>query len=360
MRRPRSAVGVGVAGLGRIGRLHATNLAARVSGVTLVSVADADAQVAAKVGTELAVPFTTSFDELLAHRALDAVVIATPAALHAEMIETAARAGKHVFCEKPLADDVSAAEAAVLAAHRAGVSLQIGFQMRWDRDLRAAADRLASGELGRVLAFRTTLRDVAPPTREYLRRSAGFFADGAVHTLDLARWLGGEMTELTAFGVAVSDPVFEELGDLDNTVIVVKFAAGGLGTLENSRVSGYGFDANTEVMAEHGTLRIGHDRRRHVQLLRNGSVTVDYVTDFLERFHDAYVLELEGFGAAVREAAPVTPDGIDGLVAVGLCRAAARSHSLGGATVSVAGTVETSSPASGERDATKPDSPPDD
>lgn len=320
---------VAVAGLGRIGRVHATNLAVRVPGAALAAVADADPELAAAVGAELDVPHTASFEALLAEPSLDAVVIATPPASHAELIAMAADAGRHVFCEKPLAEDLPTAEAAARAAERAGVSLQVGFQMRWDRDLQAAAGRLAGGELGRVFSLRTTLRDLAPPSRAYLSRSAGFFADGAVHTLDLARWLGGEITELDAFGVAVSDPMFTELGDLDNTVIVVKFAGGGMGTLENSRVSGYGFDANTEVMAEHGTLRITHDRRHHVALLRAGSVTVDFVSDFLERFADAYVRELEGFTAAVREGAPVTPDGRDGLAAASLCEAAVISHRQG-------------------------------
>lgn len=317
---------VAVAGLGRIGRVHAANLATRVRGAVLASVADADAELAAAVGTELGVPHTTSFAALVADLSLDAVVIATPPGTHARMIATAAEAGRHVFCEKPLAQDLQAAEAAVRAAQHAGVRLQVGFQMRWDRDLQAAAARLASGQLGRVFSLRTTLRDLAPPSRAYLRESAGFFADGAVHTLDLARWLGGEIAALDAFGVAVSDPMFAELGDVDTTVIVARFAGGGLGTLENSRVSGYGFDANTEVVAEHGTLRIAHDRRHHVQLLRPDAVTVDFVSDFLERFADAYVRELEGFAARIRAGEPVTPDGRDGLAAARLCEAAQRSH----------------------------------
>lgn len=329
MSTSRARVRVAVAGLGRIGRHHAANLATRVRGAALAGVADSDAGLAAAVGRELDVPFTPSFNDLLEQSSVDAVVIATPATLHAGMIQSAAEAGKHVFCEKPLADDVSAGTAAVLAAQAAGVSLQVGFQMRWDRDLRAAATRLASGELGRIFTLRATLRDLEPPTREYLSWSAGFFADGAVHTLDLARWLGGEIVELTAFGVAVSDPMFEELDDVDNTVIVVKFEGGGLGTLENSRVSGYGFDANTEVVAERGTLRIGHDRRHNVTLLRKDAVTVDFVTDFLERFAGAYLNELEAFVEAIRDGAPVAPDGHDALVASRLCAAAVESYRNG-------------------------------
>lgn len=322
----RRTVRVGVAGLGRIGRVHARNLSGPVRGAALGRVMDVDSAIAAAVASELDVPVTTSFEDLLDDDALDAVVIATPPPLHSGMVEMAAAAGRHVFCEKPIASDVPSAEAAVAAAERAGVILQVGFQMRWDRDFHAAAARIARGELGQVFTFRTTLRDLAPPTRGYLSRSAGFFADGAVHTLDLARWLCGEIEELSAFGVAVSDPMFAELGDVDNTIIVVKFAGGGLGTLENSRVSGYGFDANTEVMAEHGTLRIRHDRRHHLELLREDSLTVDFVTDFLERFADAYVRELEGFVAAVHHGERATPDGRDGVAAARLCEAAVTSY----------------------------------
>lgn len=335
-------VRVGVAGLGRIGRLHARNLSTRVPGAALARVMDVDPVPAVSLAEELGVSRASSFDELLDDDALDAVVIATPPPLHSGMVAMAAAAGKHVFCEKPLAPDVVGAEAAARAAEDAGVILQVGLHMRWDPDLQAAAGRLARGELGRVYTLRATLRDLEPPPREYLSRSAGFFADGAVHTLDLARWLGGEILEVTAFGAALSDPLFAELGDLDNTVVVVRFVGGGLGTLENSRVSGYGFDANTEVVAEHGTLRVRRDRRHHVELLRKNSVTVDFVTDFLERFAYAYLREVEAFAMTIRDGVPPTPDGADGVAAARLCEAATTSYREG-RTVRLADSVAGSS-----------------
>src|SRR3989442_10648746 len=240
-------VRVGLAGLGRMGRLHAANLC-RARFVELVCVADADASLAHATGEELGVEWSASYDDLLRDPSIDAVAIATPTTLHAPMIEGAAAAGKHVFCEKPIALDLESALGAVGAAHAAGIKLQVGFHRRFDPDWAAAAERIRAGELGDVYLFRTSLRDMQPPPIDYIRTSGGIFVDCTIHDLDTARWLVGDIDELTAVGAALSDPEFAEAGDVDNAIVTLRFANGALGVIDNSRVAGYGYHFSTEIV----------------------------------------------------------------------------------------------------------------
>ena len=209
MRRLR----VGLAGLGRMGRIHAANLAWRCPSARLVAVTDADAGVAARVGAELGVPAAPSYEDLLSD--VDAVALATPTATHAELVTRAAGAGRDVFCEKPVSLDRAASVATLDAVRRSGRVLQVGFHRRFDPDWVAAAERIRAGELGDVYLFRTSLRDMRSPRPEFLAGSGGFFVDVTIHDLDTARWLVGEIVEIGAHGAALSDPGFAELGDID-------------------------------------------------------------------------------------------------------------------------------------------------
>jgi inositol 2-dehydrogenase len=325
----RRRVRLGVAGLGRIGRLHAENLAGRESSIELVRVVDVDEGLARATGEQLGVEWSASFADLLHDAAVEGVVVATPTPLHAEMVEQAAAAGKHVFCEKPIAFDLPSTRRAVDAARAAGVALQIGFHRRFDPDWAAAAARIEAGELGDVYFFRTTLRDMRPPPLEYIRDSGGLFVDVTIHDLDTARWLVGEIEEVTAFGAALSDPGFAELGDVDNALVVLRFASGALGVIDESRVAGYGYECSTEVLGSQATVRIGDHRRTDTVWLTPGTAAVDWVEDFTERYRDAYVLELEDFAAAIRDGRPPAVTGEDALAAFVLARACERSFREG-------------------------------
>lgn len=324
-RPPVRPVRVGLAGLGRIGRLHAEHLAGRTPAAELVRVVDVDEARARQVGAQLGVEWSPSYTDLLDDPELEAVVIATPTALHASMIEEAAAAGKHVFCEKPIAFGLDASRAAVEAVRAAGVALQIGFQRRFDPDWVAAAARIHAGELGDVYLFRTSLRDMAPPPLSYVRDSGGFFVDVTIHDLDTARWLAGEIEEVSAFGAALSDPSFAELQDVDNAIVTLRFANGALGVIDETRVAGYGYECSTEVVGSLATVRIGDHRRRHDVWLTPGSAAVDWVADFTERFREAYLLELEEFAAAIREQRQPLVTGEDALSAFVLARACEQS-----------------------------------
>jgi inositol 2-dehydrogenase len=321
----RRRVGLGVAGLGRIGLLHAHNVAGRLSNGELVRVVDTDETLAQATGGQLGVTWSTSYEDLLADADIDGIVIATPTSLHVEMVERAAAAGKHVFCEKPISLDLASTLAAIDAARKAGIAFQIGFHRRFDPDWTAAAARIHAGELGHVYLFRTTLRDMQPPPMEYISNSGGFYVDVTIHDLDTARWLVGEIEEVTAFGAALSDPAFAGLDDVDNAIVVLRFTNGALGVIDESRVGGYGYECSTEVVGSYATVRIGHHRRVNNVWLTPGRAAIDWVGDFTERYANAYALELDHFAAAIREQRPPAVTGDDALAAFVLAQACDRS-----------------------------------
>ncbi len=305
--------------------LHARNLAGGARGVALLRVCDASETTARAAGEELGVEWTSSPDDVLADPAIEAVLIATPTASHVELIERAAAAGKHVLCEKPISLDASSSERAIAAARSAGVQLQIGFHRRFDPDWAGAEARIRAGELGDVRLFRTSLRDKVAPRLEFLAGSGGFFVDVTIHDLDTARWLVGEIDEVTAFGAALAVPGIADVGDVDNAVVALRFAGGALGLIDGSREAGYGYECSTEVMGSKATVRIGGHRRRDHEWLTPGSVTSDWVANFAERYPDAYRREVEAFAQAVRDGAAVAITGEDALAAFALARACERS-----------------------------------
>lgn len=317
-------VAVGLAGLGRMGRLHAANLASRCAAARLACVYDADAAVAAAVAAELDVPWTESYDGLL--EACEAVGVATSTASHADLTIRAAAAGRHVLCEKPVSLDRDATLAVIAATEAAGVVLQVGFHRRFDPDWVAVAERIHAGELGEVTLFRTSLRDMTPPDPAFLSSSGGFFADVTVHDLDVARWLVGEVAEVTAHGSA-ADPAFAAFGDIDTAVVVLRFANGALGVIDNSRSARYGYECSTEVMGTLATARVdaphGHEWRTP------GRAAHALPRDFAERYPEAYAAEFDAFARAVRGGTPPRVTGRDALAASDLAAACDESWRTG-------------------------------
>jgi inositol 2-dehydrogenase len=321
---------VGLVGLGRMGRVHAANLAGRIPMAHLVGIADANEEVVREISERLGgVRWSTDYADLLEDPEIDAVVVASPTPLHAEMSEAAAAAGKHVFCEKPLSLELGRTYEVVESVRSAGVKMQVGFHRRFDPDYRAAREKISAGEIGDVYLFRTSLRDMRSPGFDYIKGSGGFFADVTLHDFDTARWMIGEVEEVTAFGAALSDPDFEEVGDIDNAIVTLRFATGTLGVIDNSRVAGYGYECSSEIMGSKATLRVDNHRRVAVQTLTPDRVCQDYVSDFVERFADAYRDEMEHFVRAVRGEGEPAVGGADAAAAFVLSRAADRSYREG-------------------------------
>jgi predicted dehydrogenase len=270
-------------------------------------VVDAVGSVARAVGEQHGVPWSTSLDELLP--LARGVVIAAPTALHAELISRAAAAGVDVFCEKPLGFAVEDARRAVEAAR--GVRLQVGFQRRFDPDWLALARALRSGSLGDPTLFRCSHRNPAEP-----RGPLGdLFVDVAVHDLDAARWLGGEVAELHAW---------ERPGA---ACISLRFESGALGQIDVSRRAGYGFECSAELVGTRATMRVA--RRAGTELLRDGHALLPVPGDHAERHEAAYVAELEQFAKVVAGADSHGADGEDAVAALRLALLARRSAATG-------------------------------
>jgi myo-inositol 2-dehydrogenase/D-chiro-inositol 1-dehydrogenase len=318
---------VGLAGLGRMGRIHAANLAWRCPSARLVGVTDADPVVAAAVGAELDVPVLPGYDDLLSE--VDAVAVATPTGTHADLVTRAARAGRAVFCEKPVSLDRQATVDTLAAVGAAGVPLQVGFHRRYDPDWVAATERIRAGELGEVYLFRTSLRDMRSPRPEFLAGSGGFFVDVTIHDLDTARWMVGEIVEISAHGAALSDPGFAALGDIDTALVVLRFQSGALGVIDNSRSAGYGYECSTEVLGSAATVRVDSPHRRQYEWRTPGWAARELVGDFEQRYPWAYAAEIESFARSVLDGVPPRVTGADALAAFDLAAAADRAWRTG-------------------------------
>jgi predicted dehydrogenase len=293
-----------VVGLGRIGRRHAANLAGRAS---LVGVADALEPVASAIGERYGVPWSTSLDELLPKA--QGVVIATPTAAHAELVERVAAAGRHVFCEKPMGFDVDDADRALAATRAAGVALQVGYQRRFDPGWLALRESLES--LGELALLRCSHRNAAEPGADL----GDLFVDVAVHDLDSARWLVGEVTEVYAQ---------ERPGA---ATIALRFESGALGLIDVSRRASYGFECSAELVGSRGSCRAGHGRE--LELLRDGFARSPLPADHAARHAAAYAAELEHFAAVVLGGAPACAGGEDAVAALRLAQLARRSAATG-------------------------------
>ena len=307
-----NTLNVALLGAGRMGIEHARTLVG-LPEVRVVAVADPDAQ-AARAAQRLCRAERIYADPLEAIHdpAVNAVVIVTPTTLHAAHIEAAARAGRAIFCEKPVATDLRETERVLGVVASAGVPFQIGFQRRFDPAFAQAKARLDAGELGAVEQFLAVGRDPAPAPFEYLRGSGGIFLDQAIHDLDIARFLVGEVREVTAWGEAKIEPRLAELNDADTTTAVLHFENGAQGVVMNSRRAVYGYDVRTEVFGERGKFSL--DATPKTPLLAYGEgVRMDHYHFFMDRFQEAYRLELAAFVRAVLDGTPPAPGARDAL-----------------------------------------------
>jgi predicted dehydrogenase len=319
-------LGIGLAGLGRMGRIHARNLAGRCAEASLACVYDVNPDAARVVADELGVPWAATYEELLER--VDAVAIATSTGSHAPLTVAAAEAGKHVFCEKPIALDRPTTLDTLAAVEKAGVVFQVGFHRRFEPDWVAVASRIHAGELGEVTLFRSSLRDMNPPDPAFLTGSGGFFLDVTVHDLDVARWLVGDVVEVSAHGAA-ADPAFAEIGDIDTAVVVLRFANGALGVIDNSRSARYGFEASTEIMGTLASAVIDAPYRLGYEWRTPGVASRGLTRDFEDRMPRAYVEELDAFARCVRDGLTPRVTGRDALAAFDLALAAHESWRTG-------------------------------
>ncbi|MFN8179811.1 MAG: inositol 2-dehydrogenase [bacterium] len=321
-------VRVGVIGCGRIGRLHAENLAHLVPGAELVAVADPVASAAQEVAA--ACPGVIPYEDprrLLDDASIDALVVASPTDTHARFLWEASTRGKHVFCEKPIDLDLERARASVRSASRAGVILQVGFNRRFDPTFARIASLVRSGDVGAVHLVRITSRDPAPPPVEYLRSSGGLYFDMSIHDLDMARFIAyDEPVSVFATGSVLVDSEIGDAGDVDTAALVLRYRGGALALIDNSRRAVYGYDQRVEVFGESGCL--SSDHRTATAVTRwdaEGQRREPPLNFFLERYRESYLAEMKAFIEAVHEQRPAPVDGDDGIRAIELALAAQQS-----------------------------------
>jgi myo-inositol 2-dehydrogenase / D-chiro-inositol 1-dehydrogenase len=317
-------LGFAVVGAGRIGALHARHLLGSVAGARLTLVVDADEAVAQRAAAGVA-DVATDYEAALAHPRVDAVLIASPTVVHAEQIVAAARLGKPIFCEKPVADTLSGTMAAMHAVEAAKVPFQIGFNRRYDPAYAEVARAVHAGELGRVELFRSQSTDPHPAPEAYIAASAGFFHDSVIHDIDMARFVAGDVQRVTALARVLVDPVYERYGDVDTSVLTLEFASGALGVLMNSRRTRYGHDLRLEVHGALGKLVAEDERATKVWRYGEGGVRGDFYYHFLERFREAYRLEVQAFVDAVHEGRAPHPGPRDAIESLRVADAARRS-----------------------------------
>ena len=317
---------IAVLGAGRIGRIHAGNIAAHPD-VRLAGVADTVPATAAHLAVSLGARVLSVDDALRA----DAVLIASPTPTHADYIERATERGCPVFCEKPI--DLSADRVRVClgVVRQTGVALMVGFNRRFDPHFAVLKARLDAGEIGAVELLTITSRDPSPPPIAYVESSGGLFRDMMIHDLDMARFLlGEEPIEVSAAASCLVDPAIGAAGDVDTAVVTLRTASGRLCQISNSRRASYGYDQRIEVHGAEGMLRAGNVLPTTVELADAAGFRTDPVLPFfLERYAAAYRAELGAFIAAVTGGRPARPDGEDGLRALLLADAALEASRTG-------------------------------
>ena len=322
-------VGLGVVGLGRLGARHARNIARSVPEARLAMIADENERIASDIAAEVEVPWTRRFEDLIDNDEVEALVIVSPSELHSEMVIKAAARGKHIFCEKPIATTFAETRAAIEAAQNANVQMQVGFMLRFSPHFIAVKNMVASGELGDLYRFTLRARDRQPPSAAFLKRSGGMFADLSIHGFDLARWIMGEVHEITAIGAAITQ-TFIDVGDIDNALTMLRFDCGALGVIDNSRIAGYGFELSGEILGSRRTVRFGPPSPHGIEILEEGLASRRLLSNGAEAYNDAYIEEFRSFCRdVVRKGDAPRTTAEDALAAYSLASAAAVSHRTG-------------------------------
>lgn len=319
---------IGLLGMGRIGRLHGDNITYFVKNAEIVAAGDPMLNDAMKDwAVELGIPKV--YDDpmkVIQDPEVEAVFICTSTPAHAELSIAAAKAGKHIFCEKPVHTDLNEIRKILAEVEKAGVKFQVGFVRRFDHNHKAVCDTVASGKLGAPCVVKVTSRDPADQPMEYIATSGGIHIDMTIHDFDMVRYLSGsEVTEVVAYG-SCANPDYAKYNDVDTTIIMLKFENGALGVIDNTRASKYGYDQRTEVQCVGGCVQVSNDLENTAMISSAEGVSSAKPTwFFLERYNDAFVAEEQAFADAVLSDTEVPVNGHDGLMPVAIAIAAKKS-----------------------------------
>jgi len=305
----------GILGAGRIGSLHGNNLLG-MPGVHLKAIADP--YIKLDDWSKRGVTPSLEPENVLEDPEIEAVLICSPTPTHAPLTEAAAKAGKHIFCEKPIDLDPDRIRRTIEVVEAAGVKLQVGFNRRFDPTFSRVRKSVVDGDIGEIHIVKITSRDPEAPPVEYVESSGGIFLDMTIHDFDMVRYLtGSEVEEVHAMGAVLVDPAIGEAGDVDTAVTTLKMANGALAVIENSRQAVYGYDQRVEVFGSKGSAEAANESANRVTISdRDGLRTDTPLYFFLQRYQASFLAELEAFFAAIRDDRQPPVGGRDGLMSV--------------------------------------------
>ncbi|MCK7612835.1 inositol 2-dehydrogenase [Roseibium sediminicola] len=319
------AVSVALLGAGRIGKVHAKAIGA-APGARLVAVADAFPEAAEAIAEGYGAR-VSSIDEIAAADDVDAVIICTPTDTHADLIEQFARAGKAVFCEKPVDLSLERVKACLKTVEELGATLMLGFNRRFDPHFKAVREAIDAGRIGEVEMVQITSRDPGAPPPAYIKVSGGIFRDMTIHDFDMARFLlGEEVTTVYATASVLVDPEIGKLGDYDSASVVLTTASGKQCSISNSRRATYGYDQRIEVHGSKGVVSAENQRAVSIEVATEAGYQRPPLHDFfMTRYTEAYAAEITAFVEAIEKGTAPSPSGEDGMKALALAEAALKS-----------------------------------
>lgn len=323
---------IGVIGAGRIGKVHTETIVQSIPEAEVIVIADVNAQAAESLAKRLGIPkYTNDYKCILNDPEVEAVLICSPTNTHAQYIVEAARAGKHIFCEKPIDLDLKNIENALEVVEECGVKLMVGFNRRFDPNFKKIKDMVVEGKIGEPHIVKITSRDPAPPPAEYIAVSGGMFLDMTIHDFDMARYIAGsEVEEVFVSAGVLVDKKIGEAGDVDTAVITLKFANNAIGVIDNSRKAVYGYDQRVEVFGSRGMIKVDNNTPDNHSYYSESCVHASLPLHFfMERYIQAYAAEIKEFCSAVLENKEISVGGKDGLFAVAIGLAAKRSCAEG-------------------------------
>lgn len=322
----------GVIGAGRIGKVHAENIQLRIPGAEVVAIADVVAEAAQQAAQDYQIAQASAdYQDILSNPDIDAVVICSSTDTHAEIAMAAAQAGKHIFCEKPIDLTLAKIDAVLKAVEQTGVKFQVGFNRRFDANYARVRQAIVSGEVGEPHILHIISRDPAPPPIAYVKVSGGIFLDMMIHDFDMARFLvGSEIASVFVQGAVRVDPAIGEAGDIDTAVVMLTFANGVIGTIDNSRKAVYGYDQRVEVFGSGGMIATSNNYPNSAVVSNGGAIQRDLPLNFfMDRYTESYVSEMRAFIEVLRHDAPIPATGADGKQSIVAGLAAKQSLATG-------------------------------
>lgn len=320
---------VGIIGAGRIGRVHSESITKYVKGAEIKAISDVRVTDELKQwAKDMGIPHVyEDYKQILQDPEIDAVLVCSSTNTHAPISIEAARAGKHIFCEKPVDADVNRIKEVLAEVEKAGVKFQVGFNRRFDHNFKAIKTRVENGDIGEPHLIRVTSRDPDAPPIEYVKVSGGMFFDMTIHDFDMIRYLSGsEVVEVYATGGVLVNPEIGKAGDIDTAVITLKLANGAIGVIDNSRKAVYGYDQRAEVFGSKGAVQTRNDTdSTAVYSCEVGVIAEKPKYFFLERYMQSFADEMACFVDSVVSDKPTLVNGNDGLQPVIIALAAKRS-----------------------------------